>query len=74
MCEYFDILWIFNFCVGVIVLIKIDFVECDWFDLVVDEVCEFVWDLFFEFVKIIFVSFKIGEGIECFKDEFVFMV
>jgi selenocysteine-specific elongation factor len=67
--EHFDILRILNINSGVIVINKIDLVDSEWLDLVINEVKMFIKDSFLENAKIIKVSTLDNTGINKLKEE-----
>jgi selenocysteine-specific elongation factor len=67
--EHFDILRILNINSGVIVINKIDLVDSEWLDLVINEVKMFIKDSFLENAKIIKVSTLDNIGINKLKEE-----
>lgn len=62
--EHLDILNLLGIKKGVIVVSKVDLVEEEFRDLVIDEIKETVKDTFLEYAPIVSVSSKTGEGIE----------
>ena len=67
--EHFDILKILNINSGVIVINKIDLIDSEWLDLVINEVKIFIKDSFLEDAKIIKVSTVDNIGINKLKKE-----
>ena len=67
--EHFDILKILSINSGVIVINKIDLVDSEWLDLVINEVKSFIKNSFLENAKIIKVSTLDNIGINRLKEE-----
>jgi len=67
--EHFDILKILSINSGVIVINKIDLVDSEWLDLVINEVKSFIKNSFLENAKIIKVSTVDNIGINRLKEE-----
>jgi len=67
--EHFDILRLLNIPNGIIAVTKIDLVDGEWLQLVIDDIKAFVQGTFLDKVPIVPLSTKTGEGIEKFKDE-----
>lgn len=67
--EHFDILKILSINSGVIVINKIDLVDSEWLDLVINEVKIFIKNSFLENAKIIKVSTLDNIGINRLKEE-----
>ena len=69
--EHFDILRILNINSGVIVINKIDLVDSEWLDLVINEVKNFIKNSFLKNAKIIKVSTVDNIGIDSLKTEII---
>ena len=67
--EHFDILKILNINSGIIVINKIDLVDSEWLNLVINEVKSFIKNSFLENAKIIEVSTVSNIGINSLKEE-----
>lgn len=67
--EHLDILSILNIRQGIIVLTKIDMVEPDWLEMVIEEIREEMGGTFLQDAPIMPISSLTGEGIESLKFE-----
>ena len=65
--EHFEILQLLGVKKGLVVLTKVDLVEKDWIELVIEDVKNLVKGTFLEGASIVPVSSVTGEGIEEFK-------
>ncbi|MFZ5515144.1 MAG: selenocysteine-specific translation elongation factor [Candidatus Zhuqueibacterota bacterium] len=66
--EHLDILKLLQIKQGILVITKIDLVERDWLELVIEEIKEFVKDTFLKDAPIVPISNQSGEGIETLKE------
>ncbi len=67
--EHFDILKLLQIKNGIVVITKIDLVEKDWLDLVIEDVKDFVKNSFLEKAPVIPISSETGEGIDELRKE-----
>lgn len=67
--EHFSILKTLGVKNGIIVLTKVDLVDDEWINFIIDEIKEFTKGSFLENAKIVKFSSKTGEGLDILKSE-----